>query len=97
VNERAYSSCGGIKAVEASAGCQPQNSGAVLADVVYEWDGIARKRLSCRFEPVEELVASDPEYAVPIFEERVDVDATEAVGISQIMNQYPEVVAVIPV
>ena len=62
-----------------------------------ERNRVPRKRLVRSIEFIEKLIASDPERAIAIFEEHLDFHPTEAVGISWVVNEQFEVVAVVPV
>ena len=86
-----------IQTVQTLSRRQPQYSGAVLTDVADERNRVTCKRLGSSIESIDELIASDPQRAIAILEEGANIHPAEAVGISWVVNEQFEVVAVVPV
>ncbi len=62
-----------------------------------EWRRVARERLSCWVEFMQELIASYPQRAIASFEQGGYEDPAEAVRIARFRNKDLEIVTVEPV
>lgn len=50
-----------------------------------------------RVEFIQEIIASDPERARAVLEQRVNVDSAQATGNTRLVLKYFELVAIVPV
>jgi hypothetical protein len=65
--------------------------------VADERNRVPVKRLVRSIELIEKVIASDPERAIPILEEGINLSPAEAIGFSWIVNEQFDVVTVVPV
>src|SRR5262249_36273251 len=95
-----------VDTIQTSPRRQPKNSGAILADVPHAAHGTERTRpcqlimhesFGERIVPIQGVVATNPQRAGSVDEQRRDFDAAETGGVSWIILEDLEMVAIVPV
>lgn len=84
----------GIQCVQTGWCREPQNAVGVLANLNHMRNRIASEGFSLGIEPVQILMAGDPERPVAILKQGIYVRTTDTLGIPGIVNEHLEGVAV---
>src|SRR5580658_10236497 len=95
-----------VEFVQSGAGCQPEQATAVLRNMndcapeigqFVSFDLVMGEGLGTRVETVQHPIASDPQHAGAVFEQRINVSPGQAVHSTRLVHKYLEFVTVVAV
>jgi hypothetical protein len=92
-----------VKSKQPTPCCQPKHAGPILtdfADIVPNFtrvDSIVSEGFVNTVEPIQKLIATDPQGSRTIFEQGMDVNTAQAVLAGRIMCEHFEFIAVVSV
>src|SRR4051812_8330554 len=90
-----------VESIKALEGREPKRAFLVLRNLIDSWilsvEVVMGEGLGGRIEPVQRLVAADPDRPGTIFEQCLNERSTETVGTLRIMSERPKRITVVTV